>query len=99
MDLLKASRKELKSVRGNAIAMIFQEPMSSLNPVFICGSQVQEAILNTKKYPGQKQERQPSGFLKGKASRSGTNLQKLSPPTKWWTKAARHDCHGDELRA
>jgi peptide/nickel transport system ATP-binding protein len=48
-DLLRASGKELKSVRGNAIAMIFQEPMSSLNPVFSCGSQVQEAILEHKK--------------------------------------------------
>src|SRR4030095_8596912 len=48
-DLLKASRNELKLVRGNAIAMIFQEPMSSLNPVFTCGSQVQEAILEHKK--------------------------------------------------
>ena len=44
IDLLKASAKEMQSIRGNEIAMIFQEPMSSLNPVFTCGMQVMEAI-------------------------------------------------------
>lgn len=44
IDLLKASAKEMQSIRGNEIAMIFQEPMTSLNPVFTCGMQVMEAI-------------------------------------------------------
>ena len=44
IDLLKASAKELQTIRGNEIAMIFQEPMTSLNPVFTCGMQVMEAI-------------------------------------------------------
>ncbi|MBZ4190108.1 ABC transporter ATP-binding protein [Niabella beijingensis] len=43
-DLLKQSRETLQEIRGNAISMIFQEPMSSLNPVYTCGSQVAEAI-------------------------------------------------------
>jgi peptide/nickel transport system ATP-binding protein len=37
--------KEMNAYRGNRIAMIFQEPMTSLNPVFTCGYQVQEAII------------------------------------------------------
>ncbi len=37
--------KEMRSFRGNEIAMIFQEPMTSLNPVYSCGNQVMEAIL------------------------------------------------------
>ena len=45
VDLLKLSDKEMRSLRGKEIAMIFQEPMSSLNPVFTCGNQVMEAIL------------------------------------------------------
>jgi peptide/nickel transport system ATP-binding protein len=48
-DLLHARAKKLRSVRGNKIAMIFQEPMTSLNPVFTCGNQVMEAILLHKK--------------------------------------------------
>jgi len=44
IDLLKASAKEMQDIRGNEIAMIFQEPMTSLNPVFTCGMQVMEAI-------------------------------------------------------
>ncbi len=43
-DLLKLSGKEMLNIRGNEIAMIFQEPMTSLNPVQTCGSQVTEAI-------------------------------------------------------
>ena len=43
-DLLKVDEKTLQSIRGKEIAMIFQEPMTSLNPVFTCGHQVMEAI-------------------------------------------------------
>lgn len=44
MDLLRINKNTIRSVRGNKIAMIFQEPMTSLNPVFTCGNQVMEAI-------------------------------------------------------
>ncbi len=44
VDILKLSDQKLRSIRGNEIAMIFQEPMSSLNPVFTCGNQVEEAL-------------------------------------------------------
>lgn len=44
IDLVKATEKEMRSIRGNEIAMIFQEPMTSLNPVYTCGDQVAEAI-------------------------------------------------------
>jgi peptide/nickel transport system ATP-binding protein len=45
VDIAKASVKEMRNLRGNEIAMIFQEPMTSLNPVYTCGDQVMEAIL------------------------------------------------------
>lgn len=45
VDLTKISAKEMRSFRGNEIAMIFQEPMTSLNPVYTCGDQVIEAIM------------------------------------------------------
>ena len=44
-DLLKLSWDEVRAVRGKQISMIFQEPMTSLNPVFTIGMQVMEAIL------------------------------------------------------
>jgi ABC-type dipeptide/oligopeptide/nickel transport system ATPase component len=44
-DLLAMSEREIRAVRGGQIAMIFQEPMSSLNPVFSIGDQIVEAIL------------------------------------------------------
>lgn len=44
-DLLKLSYKEMRAVRGNRISMIFQEPMTSLNPVFTIGNQIIEPIL------------------------------------------------------
>jgi oligopeptide/dipeptide ABC transporter ATP-binding protein len=44
-DLLHASEKEMQKIRGGEIAMIFQEPMTSLNPVFTIGEQIVEAIL------------------------------------------------------
>jgi oligopeptide/dipeptide ABC transporter ATP-binding protein len=43
-DLLKLSEPEMRHVRGARIAMIFQEPMTSLNPVFTIGSQIGEAV-------------------------------------------------------
>ena len=48
-DLLKKNQREMQHIRGNKIAMIFQEPMTSLNPVLTCGEQVMEAILVHKK--------------------------------------------------
>jgi peptide/nickel transport system ATP-binding protein len=44
-DLTKVSNREMRKIRGNEIAMIFQEPLTSLNPVFTVGSQVAEAII------------------------------------------------------
>jgi len=43
-DLLKVDKEEIRSVRGNKIAMIFQDPMTSLNPVLTIGQQVSEAL-------------------------------------------------------
>lgn len=45
VDLVKISENDMRAYRGNEISMIFQEPMTSLNPVFTCGNQVIEAIL------------------------------------------------------
>ncbi|MCA0429897.1 MAG: ABC transporter ATP-binding protein [Bacteroidetes bacterium] len=45
VDLVKIDKENMRHYRGNEIAMIFQEPMTSLNPVITCGNQVLESIL------------------------------------------------------
>ncbi len=45
IDLARASEERMRAIRGNDIAMIFQEPMTSLNPVFTVGDQIIEAIM------------------------------------------------------
>jgi len=44
-DLLKLSKKDMCNIRGNQISMIFQEPMSSLNPVLTIGDQIKETMM------------------------------------------------------
>jgi ABC-type dipeptide/oligopeptide/nickel transport system ATPase component len=44
-DLLTASESEMRSVRGNDISMIFQEPLTSLNPVYTIGNQLMEPLM------------------------------------------------------
>ncbi|HEY8890660.1 MAG TPA: ABC transporter ATP-binding protein [Clostridium sp.] len=48
-DLLKKSKKEMQDIRGDKISMIFQEPMTSLNPVITIGKQIAETIIRHKK--------------------------------------------------
>ena len=50
VDLAKIPENELRKFRGNDIAMIFQEPMTSLNPVIKCGDQVAEALIIHKNF-------------------------------------------------
>ena len=64
-DVLKCSEKEMQDIRGNEIAMIFQEPMTALNPVYTVGAQIVEAI------------RQHSKMSKSKARERAIELLKL----------------------
>ena len=45
LDLLQLDERKMQNIRGRSISMIFQEPMTSLNPVFTCGSQVMESLV------------------------------------------------------
>lgn len=53
-NLLQLKEKELRKIRGNEIAMVYQDPMSSLNPVFKIGDQLMEAILTHHSMPKSK---------------------------------------------
>jgi len=50
VDILQAGPRQIRSIRGRHISMIFQEPMTSLNPVHTCGEQVCEIMLNHMDY-------------------------------------------------
>ena len=50
-DLLKKKNSEMRKIRGNKIAMIFQEPMTSLNPLYTIGNQVSEAVMIHQRLP------------------------------------------------
>ncbi|MBB6453531.1 peptide/nickel transport system ATP-binding protein [Salirhabdus euzebyi] len=58
-NIAKASKKQMRKIRGNEIAMIFQEPMTSLNPLYSIGNQIGEAILLHEKV-NKKEARQKS---------------------------------------
>ncbi|HEY9576471.1 MAG TPA: ABC transporter ATP-binding protein, partial [Pseudobacillus sp.] len=64
-NLTQASEKRMRQVRGNDIAMIFQEPMTSLNPLFTIGSQLIEALrLHNKKLSKKEAVQQAISALK-----------------------------------
>ena len=44
-DIMKASQHELEQIRGADVSMIFQDPMTSLNPVFTVGAQIAESVM------------------------------------------------------
>lgn len=63
-DLLKLKEKQMRSMRGKDIAMIFQEPMTSLNPLFTIGQQMIEAILVHHKWSKKKAAERAIEMLK-----------------------------------
>ena len=63
VDLLKLSAQELQHIRGNKISMVFQEPMSSLNPVMKCGEQVMEVVLLHKRISSAEAKKQTIEWL------------------------------------
>src|SRR5690554_3853939 len=51
VDLAKMGRRQLQKYRGNRISMIFQDPMTSLNPVYTIGNQIMESIIIHRRMP------------------------------------------------
>jgi oligopeptide/dipeptide ABC transporter ATP-binding protein len=62
-DLLELPEREMRRIRGNCISMIFQEPMTSLNPVFTVGNQVAEAIRLHQRIPHREAETRAAFML------------------------------------
>ena len=97
-NLLKLSEAEMRQIRGDDIAMIFQDPMTSLNPVFTVGEQIAEALRLHRKL-SRKAAR--AGGDRGDArsfdSRSGAARRRLSASTLRRHAPARDDRHGARL--
>jgi len=68
-DLLKKTEKEIQKIRGNQISMIFQEPMTALNPVYSIGQQIAEVILLHEKFPEISQQKTLNPWTKRKIKR------------------------------
>ncbi len=62
-NLLNCTEKEICRIRGNEIAMIFQEPMTSLNPLFTVGNQIKEALKLHRKMEGEELDRRVAELL------------------------------------
>jgi peptide/nickel transport system ATP-binding protein/oligopeptide transport system ATP-binding protein len=63
-DLLKLTDREIRKIRGNEISMIFQEPMSSLNPVFTVGKQISEVMMVHEKISKKEAEKRAIELIK-----------------------------------
>ncbi|GAA4719679.1 ABC transporter ATP-binding protein [Brevibacillus fulvus] len=63
-DLLSLSEKDMQKIRGNEIAMIFQEPMTSLNPLHTVGRQIEEAVLLHRKVTKEEAKKRAIDMLK-----------------------------------
>lgn len=63
-DILKKSKRELTTIRGNEIAMIFQDPMTSLNPVYKIGDQIMEVIIKHRKLSKKEAEKEAIEMLR-----------------------------------
>lgn len=79
VDLLKRNRNEMQDIRGNKIAMIFQEPMTSLNPVLTCGNQVMEAIQLHKKISANEAKQQTINWFEKVKLPDPVNIFKRYP--------------------
>ena len=98
-DLLKMDGEEIRHVRGNRIAMIFQDPMTSLNPVLTIGRQVSEALevhLGMDKAQPRKRSIGAAGHGGHPPGRSAD--RRLPPPVLRRNASASDDCHGPELQ-
>ncbi len=86
-DLLTLDQASLRHIRGNTIAMIFQEPMTSLNPVLTIGRQVTEPLRAHKGLNKQQSEQEALHWLERVKIPSAKNHLRRNAP-------ARHDRHG-----
>jgi peptide/nickel transport system ATP-binding protein len=85
VDLMTRSDKNMQEIRGNEISMIFQEPMTSLNPVFTVGKQIAEVLTRHRD-------------ISRKEALDST-VELLRSSVEWRDETAGHDSHGYSVRS
>ena len=99
-DLLKVPDQTLRDLRGNRLAMIFQEPMTSLNPSYTIGEQIIETVMRHRgNVAGQGPAARHRVAAPGAHSLAGTAHRRLSAQALRRHAPARHDRHGAGLRS
>ena len=78
-DLLKMSEKEMENIRGRKMAMIFQDPMSTLNPVFTVGRQIMEALKKNQGLKGTAAEKKALEMIRLVRLPDAENIMKKYP--------------------
>ena len=98
-NLLAMSGRKLRDLRGNDIAMIFQDPMTSLNPVHTIGKQLVEAVLLHRDVREGSAPASAGAPESRRDPAAGAAARRLPPPVLRRHAPARDDCHGADQRA
>jgi glutathione transport system ATP-binding protein len=98
LDLSKLEQHSMREIRGNEISMIFQEPMTALNPVFTIGMQISESIIKHQKKIKKRSARNSAKNVRvGPDARAGKEARTISPPALRRHAAKSYDCYGSQL--
>ncbi len=97
IDLAKLEPQgpEMRSIRGNEIAMIFQEPMTSLNPVYTIGNQIMEAIILHQRLSKKEQGHRDVACCRASVTQAAH--RRVPTSALGWDAPACHDRHGPLL--
>ena len=97
-NILQFSDEKMREIRGNDVAMIFQDPMTSLNPVFTIGEQIAEALrLHRNLNKKDALDAAIRGVERSGDARAGTPHQRLSASAFGRNAPARDDCNGSRV--
>lgn len=96
--ITKISEKDMRKLRGNEVSMIFQEPMTALNPLVSVGKQIEEMLILHKKMSRAERKARVIELLQA-VGIPEPEILPVSFRVVRWDAAADHDCHGTCLRS
>ena len=93
-DIVSKTEKEMEKIRGKEISMIFQDPMTSLNPTMRVGKQIMEVLIKHQEYVKIRGERKSHGIIEiGRDSYARKTSEPISARIFRWDETASDDCH------